>query len=262
MLFKAFLTALSAYSVIPARVKEWDDRAMKYALMFLPAVGAICGICLYLWQLLCGMLSLSPMIFAIIAVCIPLFVTGGIHVDGFMDTVDALSSHQPRERKLEILKDSHPGAFAVIWLLVYMMLCFAFYYELGGRSAVNGVPGNKALYAVIPMFVLSRSLSAINVCTLPNARQSGMLYSYTKDSAKRETFFVCLIIAALAVFVMIFTGGAAGIFSAAAGIVSVFFYRMMAMKQFSGTTGDTAGFFLQICEGACLFGAWAGSLIA
>ena len=40
----------------------------------------------------------------------------GFHVDGFMDTMDALHSYQPRERKLEILKDSHIGAFSVIKL--------------------------------------------------------------------------------------------------------------------------------------------------
>lgn len=42
----------------------------------------------------------------------------------FCDTTDALSSHQPRERKLEILKDSHTGAFAVIWCAVYFILYF------------------------------------------------------------------------------------------------------------------------------------------
>ena len=40
-------------------------------------------------------------------------------MDGYMDTMDAFHSYQPKERKLEILKDSHIRAFAVIMLAVY-----------------------------------------------------------------------------------------------------------------------------------------------
>jgi adenosylcobinamide-GDP ribazoletransferase len=50
----------------------------------------------------------------------PIIITGGIHMDGFLDTQDALSSYQPRERRLEILKDSHAGAFAIQGLLQYI----------------------------------------------------------------------------------------------------------------------------------------------
>ena len=55
-------------------------------------------------------------------VLLPVLVTGGIHMDGFLDTTDALSSWQPREKKLEILKDSHAGAFAIIMGCSYFVL--------------------------------------------------------------------------------------------------------------------------------------------
>lgn len=57
--------------------------------------------------------------------CAPLIITGGFHVDGFMDTMDALHSYQPRERKLEILKDSHIGAFSVIKLAEFGLIYVA-----------------------------------------------------------------------------------------------------------------------------------------
>ena len=75
----------------------------------------------------------SGVLFAAAAACLPLLITGGIHMDGFMDTVDALASHQSRERKLEILKDSACGAFAVLYCGVYLLLSFALYYEGYGR---------------------------------------------------------------------------------------------------------------------------------
>ena len=55
----------------------------------------------------------------------PIIITGGIHMDGFLDTQDALGSYQPRERRLEILKDSHAGAFAIISCAVYLMMYVA-----------------------------------------------------------------------------------------------------------------------------------------
>ncbi len=55
---------------------------------------------------------------------IPVWITGGIHLDGYADTCDALSSYGDREKKLEILKDPHCGAFAVIRLCSYFLAYF------------------------------------------------------------------------------------------------------------------------------------------
>ena len=48
---------------------------------------------------------------------------GGFHADGFLDVSDSLCSYGSREKKLEILKDPHIGAFAVIRLAVYYLIC-------------------------------------------------------------------------------------------------------------------------------------------
>lgn len=53
-------------------------------------------------------------------------VTGGIHLDGLLDTADALSSYKTKEEKLEILKDSHAGAFAIIIGICWFVLVSGF----------------------------------------------------------------------------------------------------------------------------------------
>ena len=63
---------------------------------------------------LCRYFGMSNGFIAVALVLVPVIVTGGIHVDGLLDTSDALSSWRDREKRLEILKDSHAGAFAVI----------------------------------------------------------------------------------------------------------------------------------------------------
>ena len=61
-------------------------------------VGVVQGALLLVFSLLAQALGLGPVLFAAVAALLPLFVTGGIHLDGFCDTVDALSSHQTREK--------------------------------------------------------------------------------------------------------------------------------------------------------------------
>ena len=98
---------------------------------------------------------------------LPLFVTGGFHMDGFMDTKDALSSYQGKEKKLEILKDPHIGAFAVIHLLSYLLLALGF---------ASVIEGTKAVVAVSAAFFLSRCLSGLSVIHFPGAKKEGSLY--------------------------------------------------------------------------------------
>ena len=164
MLFKSLLVALSTYSICPVPQFEWNERNMRYAICFFPAVGLFCGGALYGWYRLSAALEFSGVLFAVVAVCLPLLLTGGIHMDGFMDTADALSSHQSRERKLEILKDSHCGAFAVLYCIVYLLLSFGLFHEAYPAGAIA---------ALCPTYVLSRALSGLCAVNLPNARGSG-----------------------------------------------------------------------------------------
>lgn len=78
-----------------------------------------------LYGISCQLLGVPNVSRALIFLVLPVIVTGGIHVDGYMDTSDAIHSYGDREKKLSILKDSHIGAFAVIRLLVYSAVYFA-----------------------------------------------------------------------------------------------------------------------------------------
>ncbi len=248
-LFESLLVAMSTYSAIPVPQFEWNDRNMKYAICFFPAVGIFCGAALWGWFALAKLLEISSFFFAMVATCLPLLVTGGIHMDGYMDTVDALASHQSRERKLEILKDPNCGAFAVIYCGVYLLAYAGLTHEL---FAANCIP------VLCPTFVLSRALSALCAVNMPNARKAGMLCAYTKNTEKHTAttaLVLALIISgAASVLLSPIIGGITVLFA----IVSALLYRKLATKQFGGVTGDTSGFFLQICELACLVGAWIG----
>ena len=105
--------AFDMYSKIPMPPADWEKENMKYALCFFPwvglAVGAVSAVLFWLLQ----QIGAGSMLRAAVLTAVPVLVTGGIHLDGYLDTMDALSSWREKQRRLEILKDPHAGAFAM-----------------------------------------------------------------------------------------------------------------------------------------------------
>lgn len=232
--------AVAMYSKLPAPRVDWDERGLSWALCWFPAVGAAIGALLWLWLRLCGLLAVGPVLRGAGALLLPAAVSGGIHLDGFCDTADALGSHQSRERKLEILKDSHTGAFAIICCGLYLLVFFAAWCE--------AAPAGRAALALALGPAFSRSLSGLFAVTLPNARGTGLLATFTgpMDAVKARG-----VLAAWAVL----TGGAmvaadvrTGLAALAGAGLACVYYVVTARRQFGGVTGDLAGFFLQLCE--------------
>lgn len=237
---KSLIIAFAMYSKFPMPRVDWEKKALSWALCWFPLVGLAVGAVLWLWLALAGWLGFGVVFTAALALLLPIALSGGIHLDGFCDTCDALSSHQSREKKLEILKDSHTGAFAIICCGLYLLVFFACWSEVAasGRAAL--------VLALGP--VLSRSLSGLFAVTLPNARGTGLLATFTgpMDTAKARGVMVIWVVACVAAMLWLdlWTGGAALL---GAGLACLY-YRVMSQRQFGGVTGDLAGFFLQICE--------------
>lgn len=164
-------------------------------------------------------------------------------MDGFMDTADARSSYQPRERKLEILKDSHIGAFAVIRVCVYLLIYLAALSMLGEWSVLLGFS-----------FVWSRIFSGLAVVTFRSARQEGMLF-YTARSSQRAVNIVVLLIEAVAVLgITVYLDPIPALVMLGVVLLCFLYYRLMSYKVFGGITGDLAGWFVTFTECAMAVG--------
>jgi len=235
---ESLMVALSTYSIIPMPNFEWNERNMKYAICFLPVVGIFCGILLWILSILGGVLNISSFFVAITAVCIPLLVTGGIHMDGFMDTCDALASWQPKERRLEILRDSHVGAFAVIGCCAYLMITAGLLSEMTMDHAL--------LLALC--FAASRAASAMTSVCLNSAKSDGMLRSFTAAAQRRAVMAFSCGYFALCLCIWLHASLAMAFLCAVAAVICVLVYKRMAYAQFGGVTGDLAGWLLQVTE--------------
>ena len=110
IVFQTIAVALAMFSALPVPQFDWNEKNMRYALCAFPLVGVICGA---LWCL-CGALPLPDAAQTAGFCLIPVWVTGGIHLDGYADTCDALASYGDTAKKLAILKDPHCGAFAAL----------------------------------------------------------------------------------------------------------------------------------------------------
>ena len=115
-LLSSILAAFSMFSAIPVPQTEWNRQSMRYTLCAFPLVGVVIAGCSWLWVLLCRRFALPEIIRGAGLCLLPVLITGGIHLDGYADTWDAISSHAGIGKRQEILKDPHIGAFAAIHL--------------------------------------------------------------------------------------------------------------------------------------------------
>lgn len=236
---KSFLIAFSMYSRIPTPRFQWEERDMRYTFCFFPWVGAVIGVCVYGWNCLCDRCGIGMVCRAAVDGALPLLITGGFHVDGFMDTMDAFHSYQSRERKLEILKDSHIGAFAVIMLALYGLLYVGAFSEIGDK---------RVLKIVCAGFFLARCLSGIGAVSFPLAKGDGMLFLFADRAHRRIVKGALYVQSAGCVLGMVLVSFGTGAAVTAAALAAFWWYYRRCRREFGGITGDTAGYFVVLCE--------------
>ena len=138
---RSLVLAFSSFSRIPMPCVEATEQDRRCILCFFPLVGAAVALVMALWLWMCDALRVGALLRGAIGAALPLLVTGGIHMDGFMDTSDALATWQSKERRLEILKDSHVGAFAAMRAVeassaLYVAACAVVWAICGGWICV------------------------------------------------------------------------------------------------------------------------------
>lgn len=225
--------AFAMFSAVPVPQFDWNEKNMRYSLCAFPLVGVLCGV---LWYV-CASLPLPAMVRAAGFCLIPVWVTGGIHLDGYADTCDALCSYGDTKKKLDILKDPHCGAFAVIRLCSYFVAYFAL------CCCVQFTPQVGAVWLLA--LVLERACSGYAVAAFPLAKNTGLAHTFA-TAADRITVRRVLGCLSIVLAVVLFALGG-GVLVLAAGF-ALWRYHRVAVKQFGGITGDLAGWFLQKAE--------------
>ncbi|MBR2640419.1 MAG: adenosylcobinamide-GDP ribazoletransferase [Oscillospiraceae bacterium] len=246
-LLKAFCMSFSMFCAIPTPFSHvWEDSVRSLMLVVFPFVGTIIGGIWALVAFLLDKINCPQMFAAAVLALLPYLLTGGIHLDGYMDCCDAIFSRRPLEKKREILKDSHVGSFAVIALAMLFMLSFAAFASRTGEA-----------WPLIIICTVSRACSAIGVSTLRPMSHSEYAGNFQQGISKGNVIALCaILIVSLALSAYLF--GISGIIVSFATILGYVISTAYAFKNLDGFSGDVTGFGHTIAE---LFGVFALTLM-
>ncbi|HZQ07745.1 MAG TPA: adenosylcobinamide-GDP ribazoletransferase [Anaerolineae bacterium] len=216
------LAAVSLLTILPIR-RELNYSAR--ALAYFPLVGALLGAILVLAQYVLRLLFPPLMVAALLAVLWVLF-TSALHLDGVSDSFDGLFAATTQERRLEILRDAHIGAFGASGLVLILILKFA---------ALDDANSSALFLAPI----LAR-WAMVYAATFPLAREQGMAALFTNGLTRRELFFATFL---TVLFALPF--GWLAVSAWIGAVIVAMLLARFAMSRLGGLTGDIYGL---ICE--------------
>ncbi|MCE5196793.1 MAG: adenosylcobinamide-GDP ribazoletransferase [Negativicutes bacterium] len=242
---QAWLMNLGMFTNLPFLKNVWQEDAAVYVLRLLPLTGLLLG---GLWWLLYRallLLSLPLPLQAVLMALFPWFSSGFLHLDGFMDTSDALLSRRDRAEQLRILKDPHTGAFAVI------SLACLFSFQLAAAVVCLSDRPPYWLFLWIPF--TSRLLTAIALLRCPALPNSSLAVFFQKGNGARQADLLLFLFGVSLVIAFIYCGPLA--FLLLLLQTGCFLLPLQkAIRQLGGISGDLSGYALTLCETGAFFG--------
>ena len=231
-LLKAFCMSFSMFCAIPTPFAHvWEDSVRSLMLVVFPFVGTVIGA---IWAgagVLMRYFGCPHLFAAAILTLLPYWLSGGIHLDGFMDCCDDVISRRPLEKKREILKDSHVGSFAVMSLSMLLLIGFA---------AFASFDGSENLWILVLVATASRACSAIGVSTLRPMGHSEYAGNFQKGISKGNIITLALILA-FCFAIGWFAFGLCGIVTVLATALGYVAFTAYTFRELDGFSGDVTG---------------------
>ncbi|AET59723.1 cobalamin synthase [Paenibacillus terrae HPL-003] len=175
---QAMAAAFQFLSRLPVKAElDFSPELLKRSASYYPLVGMVIGLIVWCFAALAS-LVLPPLPCAVLTLAVWVWLTGGLHLDGWMDAADALFSYRSRERMLEIMKDSRVGAMGVIACVLLLMLKASLLYTVLSERDLSGL-------LLLPM-VWSRWFMVSAMRRWPKARNDDGLAARFADMSSRR----------------------------------------------------------------------------
>lgn len=242
---KRLIAALQFLTVCPvvSRV-ACDERDIGRSTPWFPVVGLLIGLAVALLD--CGMNVLFPTaVSSMIAVIALTAASGGLHADGLADTADGFLSSRPRERMLEIMRDSRTGAMGVLGIVCVFGLKVA---------ALASVPASMRWGTLLLMPMVGRASMVIQLSLLPYARSGGLCSVFVQNQRHADVFLALGMLGAVGWL----AGEAFGLCAVSGSVVVIVIFSLWCREKIGGFTGDTLGAGCEIVEliPALIAAAW------
>lgn len=231
---KRLIAAIQFLTVLPVS-SNCDERDLGRSALFFPVIGLGIGAVMIAVNFAVSAV-LPPLPAAVLVVIAMLAVSGGLHMDGLADTADGFFSARPRERVLEIMKDSRTGSMGVMAVLSLLILKIA---------ALVSIPTGLRWPTLLLMPLAGRCALVIELAVLPYARCEGGLGSvFSNNKSRLDPFWAVAVLAATGYWAM----GRLGLISTAGAIALTLVFSFWCMRKIGGFTGDTLGAACELAE--------------
>lgn len=237
--------AIGFLTIFPVGRIEYVSGDLGRAALWFPLAGALIGVLTgaAFWA---ASECFMPLLSTAIAVAVWTALSGGLHVDGVGDCCDGLLASVPPERRLEIMRDPHIGAFGVIGIVLLLILKVAALEALRHRQS----PLETAFLLAVPA-LLARWTSLLVAFFRP-ARASGLAHDLAAGFSRLSFALAGIIGAALIalgmVFLPIHRSPMPIIFAAFAALCITGIIIIFARARIGGVTGDVFGLAIEAGE--------------
>jgi adenosylcobinamide-GDP ribazoletransferase len=241
--FRGFILAVQFLTRLPVPVEaSWNAVSSRWAVRMYPLTGMLIGVlpALFVWL----QLPVSLFMQSVIIVTFFVWMSGGLHLDGWMDTFDAVGANVSLEKKWEIMKDPHVGSFGILALVFLLGWKTLLIYEL----LSSGV--SPWFFLLIP--AAARWTAVYLLTEVPAAKPQGLAWSWQQHVTKKD-----LGLSLLPVLLLLPAAGTAlFLWTAVFTVMFVIFYRSWILRHFHGVSGDLAGASIEGGELWGLAAAW------
>jgi adenosylcobinamide-GDP ribazoletransferase len=216
----------------------YSPEAMRQSPRWYPAVGLVVGaVCAAAH--LAGVWLFTPLLAAIMAVAAGTMVTGGLHEDGLADACDGLGGVRPKERVLEIMRDSRIGTYGVLGL-VFMLTLKA--------GALVALPVLAVPFVLVAGHAVSRGAMVWVMASSDYVRERGA-GTAVAGGIDRQALAIAATTTAVCLFPLVFVLGFEVLVGGLAGLaLGHFLMRRWYERRLGGYTGDCLGAVQQCSE--------------
>jgi len=219
---------------------EWSLESFGKSVKYFPLIGLVIGSILslfayfFIFYLPTQSILIPNHVITTALLILSIFITGGLHCDGFMDTMDGVFSGRSRDRMLEIMKDSRVGANGVT---AFTMLF------LSKWSLLLDMPPENLVTALFVMPIISRLGMVMGITLFPYARPDGMGKAFAQYADKKS-----LMIAILSTFIFVVPLGIISIISMIIVAIFTILFCKYITNVLGGLTGDVYGALTELSE--------------
>lgn len=201
---------------------------------YFPFVGLLLALILSI--LVIALRSFMPQLaLAALLVVVLVLLTGGLHLDGLMDSCDGLFGSSTPEGRLEIMRDSRVGSFAVLGAVCILLLKVAFLASLQERLLI------PALLIALPT---SRWTMVLALRVFPGARSTGLGATFRQI----VTSWRLVLAGVTALIIVLLAGLLVGLIVWVVTTLVALALGVWITRRLGGNTGDTYGAIAEVSE--------------